>query len=215
MENIWLEKAEFLNLLPAWMRDDDTDVSLAESVDINIKELSDNIGVLEKWTDTAIEKMSEKYLDLMAYELNITWYLYDASIEQKRQIVKYARKIHRKLGTKWAIEEVLNIYFTSAAVLEWFEYGGTPGHFKISTLYPELYVNNPDFVKVIDSIKKFSQILDEVSLRNKIEHTVYHAVANTGTIRNVIMDNFNISREIRHTVYNAINQGGYIHSVIS
>ncbi len=215
MNNVTLDLVKLSQLLPSWMRDDATDISLSESVDHFVHLIADDIPALEKWTDEAISKMSEEHLDLMAYELNITWYLYDATIEQKRQIVKDAKLIHRKLGTKWAIEQVLEIYFTSARVLEWFDYGGKPGHFKISTRYPELYVNNTNFIKVINSIKKYSQILDEVSLRNEIHGKAYSVVASSGTIRNVITDSFSISREIKQTSYSSIGQGGgYTHSVI-
>lgn len=215
MDNVTLNIVEFVKLLPGWMQDDATDISLSESIDNYIHLMADNMPALEKWMDEAIDKMSEEYLDQMAYELNITWYLYDATIEQKRQIVKNAKLIHRKLGTKWAIEQVLEIYFTSASVLEWFDYDGTPGHFKISTLYPELYVNNSNFIKVINSIKKYSQILDDVSLRNEIHGNAYPVVASSGTIRNVITDSFNVSREIRQISYVSIGQGNkMVHSVI-
>lgn len=208
MNNVKLDSADFSKLLPSWMRDDEVDASLAESVSDYTHDMAAALPVLSKWTDEAIEAMSEKYLDLIAYELNITWYLYDADIAQKREIIKSAKKIHWKIGTKWAIEQVLSIYFTSASVLEWFDYGGTPGHFKISTAYPELYVNDANFIKVLNSIKRFSQILDEVSLTNEVRGTVYPAAALVGTVRNVITDTFTRTQEIKHTAYGAIEQGG-------
>ncbi len=208
MEDIRLENVDAEELLPGFMREDDTDKSLAESTSNYLQDMAGSMKVLKKWTDDAIDVMSETYLDLIAYELNITWYLYDADISQKREIIKNARRIHWKLGTVWAIEQVLAIYFTSASVTEWFEYGGTPGHFKISTQYPELYVNDANFVKVLNSVKKYSQILDEVSLSNEIRHTVYPAAALTGNVRNTIVDTFTRTQVISHTVNGAIGQGG-------
>lgn len=208
MENVWLKDTDFKQLLPGWMRDDKVDESLADSTSYYFKDLASSMPVLSKWADDAIDIMSETYLDLLADELNVTWYLWDADINQKRQIIKSAKKIHWKLGTVWAIEQVLSIYFTSAEVLEWFEYGGTPGHFKISTAYPELYVNDANFIKVLNSVKRFSQILDEVSLTNEIKHTAYAVAYAQSTIRNVIVDTFDRTQEIRGTAYSAIGQGG-------
>lgn len=208
MEDIRLENVDAEELLPGFMREDDTDKSLAESTSNYLQDMAGSMKTLEKWTDEAIDVMSEIYLDLIAYELNITWYLYDAEISQKREIIKNARRIHWKLGTKWAIEQVLAIYFTSAEVLEWFDYGGTPGHFKISTQYPELYVNDAKFIKVLNSIKKYSQILDEVSLSNEIKHTVYTVAGTNSTLRNAITDVFSINEVINQNAYGSIGQGG-------
>lgn len=208
MDDIRLDDVNFQELLPGFMREDATDVSLADSISDYFKDMSYSMAVLEKWTDKAIDRMSEAYLDLIAYELNVTWYLYDADIAQKREIIKHARRIHWKLGTVWAIEQVLAIYFTSASVTEWFEYGGTPGHFKISTQYPELYVNDANFIKVLNSVKKYSQILDEVSLSNEVKHTAYAVACTTSTLRNAITDVFNINEVINQDVYGSIGQGG-------
>lgn len=214
MENIKLDQVDFSKLLPGWMREDATDVSLAESVSDNTHDMAASMQVLSKWSDAAIEAMSEKYLDLIAYELNITWYLYDADIAQKREIIKSAKKIHWKIGTVWAIEQVLSIYFTSASVLEWFEYGGTPGHFKITTAFPELYVNDANFIKVLNSIKRYSQILDEVSLTNEIHGNIYPAAAIVGTVKNTITDVFTKSQVIDQVAHGSIGQGGGFARVI-
>lgn len=208
MDDIRLDGVNFQELLPGFMREDATDVSLADSVSDYTKDMAYSMTVLEKWTDKAIDRMSEAYLDLIAYELNVTWYLYDADIAQKREIIKNARRIHWKLGTVWAIEQVLAIYFTSATVTEWFEYEGTPGHFKISTQYPELYVNDANFVKVLNSIKKGSQILDEVSLSNEIKHKVYPVACINSTVRNTIVDTFARVQEINGPAYAAMGRGG-------
>jgi P2-related tail formation protein len=208
MKNIKINTIDFNQLLPHWMREDTIDASLAESVSSYVHDMAGSMQVLSKWSDEAIESMSEKYLDLLAHELDVTWYLFDAPIDQKREIIRKAKRIHWKIGTKWAIEQVLSIYFTSASVLEWFDYSGTPGHFKILTAYPELYVNDANFIKVLNSIKRFSQILDEVSLTNEIQGTAYAAAALVGTVRNTITDTFTRTQVVSHTAYGSIGQGG-------
>ncbi len=168
MDHIRIDTIDFKDILPGWMREDDIDVSLADSISDYIHKLAEYRPALEKWTDGAVEAMGEKYLDALAYELNITWYLYDAPIEQKRAIIKQARQVHWKIGTKWAIKYVLSTYFISAQVIEWHEYSGTNGHFRIETEYPELYNNTKTFIKILNSVKRASQHLDSVDLVNEV-----------------------------------------------
>lgn len=163
MENITLKNCDFLKLLPLWMRKDQTDISLSESINDIVAMITPSIDMLSKWT--SIDSMSEKELDEMAWELDISWYQYDADISKKRSIVKNARKIHRKSGTKWAIEQVLTVYFDESKVLEWFEYGGKKGHFKIQTYNTATVDRDAErFLKVLNDVKRFSQILDEIEV---------------------------------------------------
>lgn len=163
MENITLDGSDFSKLMPLWMRTDDTDASLAESIDTVASDYADRIALLKKWIN--IDSMDESQLDNLAWEMNVSWYQYDATLTEKRDIIKNARKIHRKLGTKWAIEQVLTIYFNTSTVLEWFEYDGTPGHFKIQTINTATVDEDAEkFLAVLDDIKRYSQVLDEIEV---------------------------------------------------
>lgn len=208
MENIKINAIDFNQLLPHWMREDTIDASLAESVSSYVHDMAGSMKTLKKWTDEAIESMSEKYLDLLAHELDVTWYLYDAPIDQKREIIRKAKRIHWKIGTKWAIEYVLSIYFVSAHIEEWYEYDGTPGHFKITTEYADLENNTALFIGVLNHVKRFSQVLDSVEMESIVRQTYYPAMATDQTMRNVITDVFSRSLDISGTAYNAINEGG-------
>jgi len=187
MENVTLSNASLTDLLPTWMKRDDFDKALAESVSYYAKDMAANMKVMSKWADEAIDTMSEQYLDLLAYELDVTWYLYDADIDQKRSIIKNARKVHWKLGTKWAIEQVLAVYFTSATVEEWYEYDGEPGHFRINSAFSELYENDESFLTVLNTVKRYSQILDTVQLVNEIKLMTYHGSIAQSRLKNVFI----------------------------
>ena len=212
MKNIRLSDFDFLKLVPSWMRSDPTCKSLAKSIELYAHDFVKDARKLKKWA--AIETLNETELDELAWEWNVVWYLPDAPIEQKRDIIKTAPLIMRKIGTKWAVEQVLSIYFTSAKVKEWFQYGGTPGHFKITTAFPELYVNDANFIKVLNSTKRYSQILDEVSLTNEIHGNVYPVAAIVGTVKNTITDVFTRSQVIDQVAYGSIGQGGGFARVI-
>ena len=85
MENITLSNCDFKKLLPLWMREDDTDKSLAESTDIVAREFASRAAGLSKWTD--IKNMTEEQLDELAWELNVSWYQYNANIRQNRTLM--------------------------------------------------------------------------------------------------------------------------------
>lgn len=163
MNNVTLSEIEVKRLLPTWMRQEDDALSLAESTGDIIHEQANGISAINKWR--GVDNMPESLLDELAWELDVSWYLYDAPIDQKREIIRTAYKIKRKLATKWAMEQILSIYFKKSTVMEYFDYGGLHGHFKIvtedtSTVYNDSY----KFLKVVDSIKRYSQHLDAVEV---------------------------------------------------
>ena len=75
MKNITLDEVKFLQLLPQWMQNDDTDKSIAESLDKNVKDICSRKAGLTKGEEAAVDAISERHRDLLAYEVNITWYL--------------------------------------------------------------------------------------------------------------------------------------------
>lgn len=175
MENVTLEKLQFDQLLPVWMRLDKYDESLSECLSNETVKIADKIYKLNLWT--SIDDMTEAQLDEMAWEWNIAWYQYDANIAMKRAIVKNARKIHRHLGTKWAIDEVLSIYFNTSKVLQWYEYNGTPGHFKIQTVNSATVNEQAEkFLKILDIVKRKSQWLDAIEVISDSDMTLEYVI---------------------------------------
>ncbi len=151
-------------LMPLFMRSDAFDVSLGEGLDNIVKDLDERAGQKLRFWDN-FDNMTEEQLDEAAEELKVHWYRYDVDVEQKRNIIKGAKHIKRKLGTPYAIEEVLRIYFRDATLVEWWEYGGARKHFKIQT-YNSSTVNEDagKFIAVLDKIKRKAAILDYVEV---------------------------------------------------
>jgi hypothetical protein len=63
--------------------------------------------------------------------LHIDWYDYGYTIEQKRKIIKTSVNVHRKLGTRYAVETALRAVYTDSKVIPWFENGGEPYSFEV------------------------------------------------------------------------------------
>ena len=171
-----LNDLEFIRLLPQFMQDDDAVKGLAAGIDAIVPELAESIRKLTTWDH--IDELSESDLDELAWELNIPWYDQGASIAIKREVIKTSDQIHAKLGTKWAVENVIRAYFGSGFVSEWWEYGGEPGHFQVNSTNPSL--NNErfnEFLRLLSKVKRASAKLDGVVIALSGELALYVGVA--------------------------------------
>ena len=153
---------EFIKLLPEFMRDDPAVKGLAAGVDAIVASIVPAVERLTTWDH--IDELSESELDELAWELNISWYSPGASIDVKRDLIKNSDKVHMTLGTKSAVESVINSYFGDGYISEWFEYGGEPGHFMVISSNPSISDENlTGFLSVLEKVKRASAKLDSVT----------------------------------------------------
>lgn len=78
-----------------------------------------------------LDCQDEGVLDILADDLKIDWYDYDASLKEKQRTVKDNWYVHKRMGTKAAVERALSDVWPDSKVEEWFEYGGQPYHFRV------------------------------------------------------------------------------------
>ena len=156
-----LSDLEFIKLLPQFMREDPAVRGLAAGIDSIVPALAERLETLSTWD--CIYDLSEAELDDLAWELNISWYDMGANIGVKRDLIKNSDKVHQHLGTKWAVENVVNSYFGEGHIEEWFEYGGEPGHFRIHTPNPSVANEKlDDFMRILGKVKRASAKLDGI-----------------------------------------------------
>lgn len=156
-----LNDIEFLRLLPQFMREDKAVQGLAAAIDEIVPGLADSLSVLSTWNE--VDRLTEAELDALAWELNILWYDTGADVGIKRELIKNSDMVFKKLGTKWAVENVIDTYFGEGEVQEWWKYDGEPGHFNI--LSPNPSVNNEklnEFLNILSKIKRASAKLDAI-----------------------------------------------------
>lgn len=171
-----LENVEILKLLPTWMRNDGSIQGLSAGTDVVTKALFSRIKLLSRWDQ--LDKLSEAELDEMAWELNIQWYDSTASIESKREVIKNSDLVYAKLGTPYAVEQIVTDYFGSGEVREWFQYGGQPFHFKVLSDNPELTNSYIElFTKLISIAKRCSAWLDAILIGLTGEMQLYAGMA--------------------------------------
>lgn len=156
-----LSTLEFIRLLPRFMREDGAVKGLAAAMDEIVPELAQSTATLSTWDH--IDELTEAELDALAWELNILWYDTGASLDTKRALVKDSDLVYKRLGTKWAVENVINSYFGEGFVEEWFEYDGQPGCFRVYSTNPSLSNERlVEFMNLLNKVKRASAKLDGI-----------------------------------------------------
>lgn len=156
-----LKDLTFLRLLPQFMRDDQAVNGLAKGVDKVVPGLARSIERLSTWDH--IDELTDEELDALAWELNILWYDTGASLDTKRDLIRNSDMVFRHLGTKWAVESVINSYFGDGYITEWFEYDGDPGHFRVYSTNPSLTNEKLiEFLNLLGKVKRASAKLDGI-----------------------------------------------------
>ncbi|MDD6812451.1 MAG: phage tail protein I [Lachnospiraceae bacterium] len=157
------DNMNFLELLPTFMRTDETDIALSAAVDRITESLSARVKLLTTWDQ--IDYMSAEELDMLADELHISWYDKNASTNIKRSIIKDSDIVHAKLGTNWAVMRVIKTYFGEGKIVDWFDYEGKPHHFKIETVNQSILKEKEKaFLEILDAVKRKSAVLDAIEL---------------------------------------------------
>ena len=129
---------------------DKTTKWIYESIDYAIKQPKNRI--ISKFF-LNIDKLSEMEIDYLLWEYHVDYVGENASLESKRELVKIAVIAHFNKGTLGSVKAICKILFGNAEIKEWFEYGGRPGYFKISTL-GELK-DEKDYLKVLDVVNEY------------------------------------------------------------
>lgn len=162
-----LTQENLLRTLPPVLQNDEKLLALATAASAAILRMRENAEKAKIYT--CIDSLPEELLDILAVDFKVDWWNPEYAIEEKRQTLKDSWRVHRYLGTKYAVETAISAIYEAAKVSEWFEYGGKPFHFKI--LIDAMYES-------ADS-EKHRQVLERVqyykNLRSVLEGVEYTA----------------------------------------
>lgn len=145
-----VSELDFLRLLPAFMRNDETAIALSKGMNKLLAEPGKRLKTLRTWDK--IDELKEAECDEMAWELDIDWY--DSTgmgLEEKRATIKLAQQIKRKRGTKWAVERLISAYFGEGYVMEWYDMDGAP--YTCVALTTNTHITAENFVKFVEAVK--------------------------------------------------------------
>lgn len=125
-----LTRENILSVFPLALRQDSSMRALAEAA---AELLAQRPGEIERLAIyPKIEELPEALLDILAYDFKVDWYDYNYTLDEKRKTLKGSWLVHKRLGTKYAVESAVSAIYPNANVQEWFEYGGEPFHFRLN-----------------------------------------------------------------------------------
>lgn len=145
--------------LPPVLRNDPKMQILSRVIE---KELQENARMIKTNVIYArIDELPEKLLDVLAYDLHVDWYDYDYPVQVKRNLIKTSVRIHKKLGTVYAVETALGALHPRSEIVEWFDYGGEPFYFRIVLDVSESRVK-ASLAKIIDTVNIYKRLTTHI-----------------------------------------------------
>lgn len=121
--------ADLTKLVSNSFLEDEKAKQVCEVINTELQSLMSNITFAESAYD--IDNATEAVLEHIAWQLNSELFFVGKTLEEKKQLVKETIKLHRRKGTKYAVEHSIQLIEPNAQVKEWFEYNGEPYHFKV------------------------------------------------------------------------------------
>lgn len=129
MDDNTLTTMDLTELLPPALKNDPACFTLARVIAEQRGKTAERLG--EAVIYARIDELPEGVLDILAYDLKVDWYDFDYPLDVKRATIKNAMQVHRRKGTKFAVETAISEIYPGTRVAEWFEYGGEPYYFKL------------------------------------------------------------------------------------
>ncbi len=169
MNSHGLTRENLVATLPPALQKDPSAVALAEAMADLLARRPEEIEQLRIYP--VIDRLDERLLDILAHDFKVDWWDADYSLEEKRRTLKDSWRVHKLLGTKAAVEMAISAIYPRTTVLEWWEYGGEPYHFRL-----DINITNDS----IDSVKQ-RRVLERLeyykSLRSHNDGVTYFVEA--------------------------------------
>lgn len=144
--------------------------ALAKALDVELEKLN---GELERVLHLPrLNELDHNVLDQLAWQFHQDFWLPERlDAETKRKLIKTVILSHKKYGTRYAVEKLLNTLTRGASVSEWFEYGGEPYHFKINLKgVPDFDDDGEILIFAINVAKNLRSWLDTLEFDLSKEH---------------------------------------------
>lgn len=170
------ERAGLQAILPSSISGDETVRQAAAAVDAAI--MATDEGIINVLLMSRIPVLPEAVVDALAWQFHVDTYDEEMDIDQKRQLVENAIRDHKYKGTPWAVKSVVKVILGYAEVEEWWQYDGSPYHFRVNgSAGPVVY--GAQLEKLVDAINEAKNVrswLDGISFERKKPVSKYLAM---------------------------------------
>jgi len=171
-----LSNFHLIDLQPEFLKNDPITVALCNAFEPVIKNLAEQLKRLLIYTN--IDELPGKLLDEIALGFGVSWYDSSATLEARRQVIKQALPIFRRLGTASSVRDATDACFGESEVQEWFDYQGEPGHFRIMVTDQAATTTKAiEFLRQVENVKNVSSVLDSITLINVSSAALYFGAA--------------------------------------
>ena len=171
-----LNETEISKILPSSLQVDKNVVCASKAITDSVNNVT--AETVNELIMSRIDELPEPVVNSLAWQLHVDTYSEDLDIAQKRKLVKNAIKDHKYKGTSWAVKSVVGVLLNYAKVEEWFEYKGSPYHFRVNGSYGPI-VNGDSLQSLVNAINEAKNVrswLDGISFERQKPVSKYLAM---------------------------------------
>ena len=151
-----LNDVSLLDLVPQSLLNDKNSKKILESIDWSVKkQYQDNITKFNIMS--RIRTLSEKKIEELLLQFHVDYVDDKLTLAQKQELVTNSIQNHMVKGTPKAVQNICNILFEYSEVKEWFEYGGRPYYFKVSTIAGSI-TSMEDYQRILLAINSYKNV---------------------------------------------------------
>lgn len=160
-------------LLPSSIKEDENIKVLATVLTKKLLAVADQIDTVRILAN--IDTLPTALLDLLAWQLHVDFYDTTYDRVKKKSLIYQAIAWHRRKGTVAVVKEIVTAVHSNAQVIENWNYGGAPYHFKVvvngSQIQDATTLNT--LGQAINSVKNVRSWLDNIEYTRGTGTTVY------------------------------------------
>lgn len=151
-----ITKENMLFTLPPALKGDESTEALAEAT---AEALEKRLEELERLRIVPnIDGLEEELLEILARDFKVDWWDPSYTLEEKRRTVKGSWRVHKTLGTKAAVETAISAIYPHTKVLEWWQYGGEPYHFRLDINITNDHIDSEKQRRVLERLNYYKSL---------------------------------------------------------
>ncbi len=156
------------------------------------------------------------FLPFLAWGLHVDFWRDELDSQAKRNLIAGSFEWHRLEGTFGAIRRICTAVFGETRVLPWYEYGGEPYGFRVTTEGRMGTIEDWEALrKAIWFAQALRDWLDGIEIHRNLRLDLYHGTATFRSGLHEIRPEYPELNETRLTVGIATARGGYAHVGLS
>ena len=168
-----MARISFFDMLPSSLKQDKNMVAAALAIDAELERteaMRENIIIKPN-----IDAQPENIVDNLAWELHVDFYEpLTMTVSMKRDLVKLSPDLHARNGTPSAVEDLVSAVFSEATIYEWYDYGGRPYFFKVTTTDAVTDAAQIELlIAAIFSVKNTRSWLEMIEVLRQIQAEIY------------------------------------------